>query len=68
MQLPLQLKKYVKRPLRIRTEEHFDEVFESQMNRGVSKFLYHMVKTYYDRMYYYVLNASLVRVDWTVDV
>lgn len=33
------------------------------MNRGVSKFLYHMVKTYYDRMYYYVLNASLVSVE-----
>lgn len=30
------------------------------MKRKVSKFLYHMVKTYNERMYKYVINAELV--------
>lgn len=58
--MPLPIPNYDKLPIRCRTEEHFDFLFESQMERKVSKFLYHMVKTYYERMYKYVINAQLV--------
>ncbi len=51
----------MKHPLRCRSEEHFHFLFESQIKRKESKFLYHMVKTYYDRMYKYIIDPSVVR-------
>ena len=58
--MPLPISNYDKLPIRCRTEEHFDFLFESQMQRKVSKFCYHMVKTYNERMIKYVIKAELV--------
>ena len=59
--LPRPLKGYAKHPLRCRSEEHFHFLIDSQLQRKEWKFLYHMVKSYYDRMYMYILSPSFVR-------